>query len=80
MMKAMLSPWPVRVNKPQDEKELATDHLSRNRGKPYCEPDWPISTAHRPGTESSLRPVGRLGKEENAGAVGIEYLVTLSVR
>ena len=73
-MKAVLSPWPVpvprnwvaRVNAPQDERELAALRLSRYRGKPYGEPDWAISTAHRLGIESSLRPVGRPKKEEKA--------------
>jgi len=58
--------WVARVDKPQDEKELATLRPSRYRGKPYGEPDWAISTAHRLGIESSLRPVGRPKKEEKA--------------
>jgi putative transposase len=51
--------WIRRVNEPQDEKELAALHFSRDRGRPYGEAEWARITADRLGLESSLRPPGR---------------------
>ena len=65
--KLLLGPWPVRrpedwvprVNRPQDEKELAALRRCRDRGQPYGDEGWVCETAKRLGLESSLRPVGR---------------------
>jgi putative transposase len=73
-LKALLSAWPVArprrwsklVNSPQEEKELAALHCCRQRGRPYGEAAWVVSTARRLGLESSLRDVGRPKKAEKA--------------
>ena len=70
-MAGKLAAWPVRmprnwlerVNRPEDEKELATLRTSRDRGRPYGEADWTAATAARLGIDSSLRPVGRPRKK-----------------
>jgi putative transposase len=51
--------WLARVNRPQDEKELASLRRSCDRGCPYGDPAWTAATAKRLGLESSLRPIGR---------------------
>lgn len=75
-MKQVLAGWPLerpgdwvqRVNRPQDEKELAAIRRSRDRGQPFGDAQWTMKTAGRLGLESTLRPVGRpkqAMKEEN---------------
>ena len=69
----LLAPWPVdrppdwtaRVNRPQNEKELAALRLSRDRGRPYGDPRWTTSTADRLAITSSLRPRGRPRKSRD---------------
>ena len=51
--------WIARVNRPQDEKELAALRKCRDRGQPFGEEGWVLQTAKRLHLESSLRPVGR---------------------
>jgi REP-associated tyrosine transposase len=73
-----LSPWPVnlprdwveRVNRPQEEKELAAIRRSRDRGQPFGDAEWVAKTARQLGLESTLRPVGRpkLAKGDEARA------------
>ena len=64
--------WVTRVNRPQDEKELAALRRCRDRGRPFGDEGWVQQTAERLHLESSLRPVGRPpvaketdGKDEN---------------
>lgn len=70
-----LADWPVKMprnwlallNRPQDEKELAALRQSRDRGRPYGQPDWTAATAARLSIDSSLRPVGRPKKRADKG-------------
>ena len=66
-MKPVLAGWPMarpgdwveRVNRPQDEKELAAIRRSRDRGRPFGDAQWTMQWARQLGLESTLRPVGR---------------------
>ncbi len=74
-MHRRLASWPVPrpldwlelLNTPQKETELAAIHGAKNRGRPYGEEAWSLKTAMKLGVESSLRPIGRPKKKENAG-------------
>ena len=63
--------WLLRVNQPQDEKELAALRRSRDRGCPYGDGAWALETARRLGIQSSLRPVGRPKLAKDAGKNGL---------
>lgn len=72
----LLSDWPVdrprdwtaRVNRPQDQNELAALRVSRDRGRPFGDDRWAAATAARLGIQSALRPPGR--PKKNAGKAG----------
>lgn len=51
--------WIARVNRPEDQKELAALRKCRDRGQPFGDEAWVLQTAGRLHLESSLRPVGR---------------------
>lgn len=51
--------WATRVNRPQSEEELSAIHASKDRGRPFGDPDWVNKTAAQLGIGSSLRRVGR---------------------
>ena len=71
-----LSDWPVerpsswvrRVNDPQTEKELEALRLSVTRGRPFGDPSWVGTIAHRLGLEGSLRRPGRPSKRNGDGS------------
>jgi putative transposase len=72
-LSAKLSPWPsrmpgnwlMRVNEPQDERELAAIRHSTARGRPYGTSAWTLTPAKDLGIDSSLRPVGRPVKRQD---------------
>jgi len=69
---AMLADWPVlrpsdwirRVNRPENEKELAALRRAVRRGRPYGEDDWILRTAKRLGLGYTLRDRGRPRKRK----------------
>jgi putative transposase len=71
-LKGLLAAWPVAmprkwttlVNQPQDEKELAALRCCRQRGRPYGDAGWVMTTAHRLGIENTLRNPGRPKKKD----------------
>src|SRR5215831_4848133 len=65
---AMPRDWIRRVNRPEDQKELAALRVSRNRGRPYGDAAWTGKIARRLGIESSLRAVGRPKKRKGKKA------------
>src|SRR5437870_5076272 len=59
------------ANGQQGEKELAAIRISKERGRPCGGGPWTLSTSHRLGIESSLRPVGRPSKKAGEGNNGL---------
>ena len=53
------SDWPVYVNRPETEPELARLRYSSRRGAPFGGQEWTQRTVATLGLESSLRPPGR---------------------
>jgi len=51
--------WIVRVNRPDNEKELQALRRSVQRGRPYGAPEWQRRIAKRLGLESAYRSAGR---------------------
>jgi putative transposase len=58
--------WQEWVDEPQTEAELAALRRSIARGAPFGEQDWQKRTAHRLGLQSSLKPLGRPKKRDEA--------------
>ena len=63
---AMPRNWSKLLNQPQDEKELAALRCCRQRGRPYGEAGWVMTTAHRLGIENTLRNPGRPKKKDES--------------
>jgi putative transposase len=53
------APWLKFVNREQEEAELARLRESVNRGSPFGDDAWRVSTARKLGLGSTLRPRGR---------------------
>lgn len=51
--------WTRIVNGVETEAELMALRLSCERGTPFGDADWQVTTAQELGLESSLRPRGR---------------------
>ena len=51
--------WTARVNRPQDEAELAAIRLCGKRGQPYGDDAWRTKAVRQMGLEHTLRPRGR---------------------
>jgi len=74
-VKAGLTVWPVdrpgdwsrRVHQPESEQELAALRRSANKGAPLGTDRWVARTVARLGLESTVRPRGRPGKQEQDG-------------
>jgi putative transposase len=57
--------WVDHVNEPLTEAELAAIQRSAQRGSPFGSATWSDRTVKRLGLESTLRPHGRLKKQNN---------------
>jgi putative transposase len=59
------SNWTELVNQPQTESELAALRHCVNRGTPYGDAPWTITTATQLAIQSTLRPRGRPKKDDS---------------